>query len=218
MNRTNLPLSEAMNYINEGDILLFRGEGPFSRWIQRGGEGLYSHVGLASWHCKEGCTSSKPILEITEFREWKGGRTTNLAVAYQDHIRKGLIDVYRVPSFYYTLRFNPFVKKVEEYEVNFDGRRVTDHMRAMTGLPYGWSRIWWLMKYKLPVIRLFLGSSIISNDSDVDTFYPVCSTAVAACFSKEGIDLAPNMSDGWMEPSDISRSPLTNYLFTLTAD
>lgn len=216
MKKIIIPIEEARLLIQEADVLLFRGNGFFSKLIQRAGEGSYSHVALASWY--NGSRASS-LLEVTEFREGKGGRTVNLTSAYKKHLEEGLIDVYRINKPLYRTYYNIETKKVEKVAIDFNAKGVTRHMRNLTGLPYGWARIWWIAKNKMVGLRWFANRENVDNDNsamDISKIYPVCSTAVAACFSRYGYDLTRNRADEFMEPSDISRSALLNYLFTLT--
>lgn len=217
MNKTILPIEEARLLIRESDVLLFKGNGFFSKLIQKAGEGSYSHVALASWY--NGSRDSS-LLEVVEFREGKGGRTVNLTSAYKSHLEGGLIDVYRVNKPIYKTYYNPLTKKVEKVAVDFNAKGITRCMRNLTGLPYGWKRIWWIAKNKLAGLRWFMNIEEIDNDSsaiDLSKIYPVCSTAVAACFSKYGYDLTKNRADEYTEPNDIARSAILSYLFTLGA-
>jgi hypothetical protein len=222
MSKILIKYDDALDLIQEGDVLLFRGKGIVSNLIQRAGDGAYSHVGLATWHnCAKRClTSGTPLLEVTEFREGFGGRTTNLAVSYAAHINAQVVDVYRAAETLTRLKFDPGTRQTLSTVIPFDGKAVTDCMRRMTGLPYGWQRIWWIARRKLAFIRWFYTRYDITDDTakaDFSHVYPVCSTAVAACFSSIGYDLVPNRSDEWIEPSDVSRSALLNYLFTLAS-
>src|SRR5574337_490698 len=83
--------NEARELIQEADVLLFRGTGWTSKLLMKAAGGQYSHVALASWCPK--CDGDKDILECVEFREWIGGRTSNLSHQIEQH--NGLIDVYR---------------------------------------------------------------------------------------------------------------------------
>ena len=216
MKKILVPINEARFLIQEADVLLFRGDGYISRLVQRAGEGAYSHVALASWYNGKRDAS---LLEVCEFREGKGGRTVNLTNAYSSQLEKGLIDVYRIGKPLYKTFYNEVTKKVEKNAIDFNAKGVTRYMRNLSGLPYGWAKIWWIMTHKLAFSRLFYNPSNYDDDSsvvDIQKIYPVCSTAVAACFSKYGYDLVPNRADEWVEPSDLSRSAILNYLFTLT--
>lgn len=202
-----MKFSDAQDLLKEGDILLFRGTGLISYFIQRVGRGPYSHVGIASSYRPNG----KVIWECVEFREWKGGRAINLE-RYVDQ-NSGLIDVYRAES----RREVPVYREGRVYTKNiyFNGRDVTEVMRKLTGLPYGWHRIWSIMQIKIPVLRMFGSLEKIYDDTMKELVYPVCSTAISHAFAKYGYDLTPNRSDEYMEPSDISRSSSLHYLFTL---
>lgn len=221
MNKTFIRYDDALNLIEEGDVLLFRGKTLFSWLVEKAGKGRYSHVGLATWHngCKKRCGHAS-ILEITEFREWKGGRTVDFATAYYDKIVNQQVDVYRVTNPITKIEYNHQVKDIIYSKLHLDTKNVTGCLRTLTGLPYGWSRILWMMNNKFIGLRWFSNFDKMSNDeivSDPNKIYPVCSTAVAACFSKFGFDLVPNKADEWIEPSDLSRSALLNYLFTVTS-
>jgi hypothetical protein len=212
MNRTSVTFSQAKNLIKEGDILLFRTKGIISFFIKRAGEGQYSHAAMASAHR----TNGSFLWECVEFREGSGGRSVLLERQVQ--LRDELIDVYRPISPRIEISFSSETGEINETRKKFDGKAVTNLMRRMTGLPYGWKRFWWIAKNKLFGLRLLYSMSEITNDNIVDDIYPVCSTAVASCFSKTGFDLVKNRSDQATEPSDIARSTSIQYLFTLKAD
>lgn len=206
----HLNFQDAQALLREGDVLLFRGGGLFSFLIKRAGEGLYSHVGLAS---AVGTNGGK-MWECVEFREWKGGRSVNLLRYLQQH-NSIHIDVYRPVS---------VIKKIDnitynEIDIIFNAKTLTNHMRSLTGLPYGWNRIIYIMQKKIPFLR---GLYNIERSSDDDIIIDeakgfICSTAVSYCFTKIGYDLLHNRSDLAMEPSDIARSPLLFYLFTISS-
>lgn len=202
---------EAEPLIEEGDVLLFRGKGWISKLLRISGEGLHTHVGIASWH--NGHSSHRGILECVEFREWKGGRAVNLK--YQVETNNCTIDVYRPIPYFSTVYYDDANKRVSSYRKEFDGKLVTNTMRKMTGLPYGWTRIWWIAKHKMIGLRLFVDYNSLVDDQLEDLIYPVCSTAVAYSFSKHGFDLVKNRSDQWTEPAHIATSARLNYLFTL---
>lgn len=211
MQKLILPYSEIKAYINEGDVLLFRGKGFISSIIGSQTDTDYSHIAVASWSNGDANTIDG-MLECVEFREGKGGRTTNLEVQVEQNPNQ--IDVYRAVPNFSTLTFVESTKEVLLSQKDFNGRAVTRIMRKMTGLPYGWRRIWWMAKKKLIFLRLFSKRDLMS-DKLTDIVYPVCSTAVAYAFNTNGFDLINNRSDEWCEPGDISKSSRLNYLFTL---
>jgi len=204
--------------INEGDILLFRGKSLVSWIIQKAGDGQYSHAALATFPKCLACPEDREFIEVTEFREGYGGRTVSLETAYYQDLKENRIDVYRVSEPLKRLYFDNITNSVKEELFHFEPRRVTNIMRNMTGLPYGWGRIWWMAKKKMFGLRLFQSLDKSSNDAiieKIDDIYPVCSTAVAYCYHKVGYDLVPNRADSYTEPNDLARSGLLNYLFTL---
>jgi hypothetical protein len=206
-NRIFLPYRKARDILKEGDVLMFRGRGIASFFIKGAGSGHYSHVAIASANIFNG----RIFWECVEFREWKGGRTVGLERYVGDN--PGIIDVYRPSRIYSGLKF--IDGSVVEYSMRFNPRAVTDDMRQLTGLPYGWLRIWRFIKYNISALRLLHSLDSITNDDTPTTLvYPVCSTALAYAFSRNGYDLMRNRSDDYMQPSDISRSLFLNYIFT----
>lgn len=213
MNKLNIQnYSEIKKYINEGDILLFRGKGLTAKAIGLGSESSYTHVGIASWFNGYANTNIG-ILECVEFREGSGGRSVNLAQQVEKNSER--IDVYRPNPFFYSCQYDENKDNYVFTKKKFDGKAVTRIMRRMTGLPYGWRRIWWMAKNKIPLLRWFTDRSSLMIDDLDDIVYPVCSTAVAYSFNSNGYDLVRNRSDQWTEPGDIARSTQINYLFTL---
>ena len=171
--------------------------------------GQYSHAAIASWVYDE--EGDKSHLECVEFREWKGGRAVNLKSQVEAY--PGIIDVFRASSPQYTMKYDCASGQIHRDAYYFNGKAITSCMRNMTGLPYGWHRILWLFQFYVPFLRLFKKDS--SFDDDAELIYPVCSTAVAHCFSKNFVDLIHLRSDNRSDPSDLSRSPILHYLFTL---
>jgi hypothetical protein len=213
MSRVILPYKEAKVLINEGDILLFRGTGWISKLIYTQTQTYYSHVALASW-VNGRANTEDGRLECVEFREWRGGRSISLKRAVDDH--RGRIDVYRPIPTFSKISFDQETKTTNLVKKDFNGRAVTDILRDLTGLPYGWKRIWWLIKYKLVGIRVFLiPIDTFIDDKVHDIVYPVCSTTVAYAFNINDYDLIYNRSDSYTEPGDIAKSPRINYLFTI---
>lgn len=217
-----LPYSRARSMIREGDVLLFRGQGPVAWFIQKAGEGKYTHVGLASWHGDN--------LEIVEFREGNpialifgstAGTGQGHAVYLESQVKRhsGNIDVYRPVAYHQTAVYDKDMGIVVHDMKRFDGRKITDALRRMTGTPYGWKTIFGFLKYNAFGLRLLYNTSRRAlDDGFVDQNFPVCSTAVAQLFREYYVDLVPNKSDSSTEPSDISRSSLLNYIFTLEWD
>lgn len=211
MQRLILPYKDIKAYINEGDVLLFQGAGWISHIIASQSDTTYSHVGVASWVNGDSNTQYGQ-LDCVEFREGYGGRAVNLETQVKKYPQR--IDVYRPVPSYTSLVFDSVTRTVITMTKNFNGKEVTRVMRRLTGLPYGWSRIWWLIKNKLVFFR-FLSKEALMSDKILDIVYPVCSTAVAYAFNVNEFDLINNKSDEYTEPGHIAMSPRLNYLFTL---
>jgi len=164
--------------------------------------------------------ASRPngLIEVVDFHGSTGGGVShNLARIVKN--QPGEIDVYRPSPIWTNLTFkdNKVNVEVKEFTPKI-ARSITNTMRKMTGLPYGWKRIWWMAKRKLVGLRIFYNPTDLINDELDAIIYPVCSTAVAYAFSKEGFDLIKNKSDNWSEPGHISLSTNLNKLFTITWD
>jgi len=202
---------KAQQLINEGDILLFRGTSWISRWIKRFTQGRYSHVALASWH------ETNAHLECVEFREGAGGRTVSFETQLEKYDKK--IDVYRVLSPKKLIHFDEERQVVLEEWVEYPAHSVTSDLRKMTGLPYGYTRIIWLLKFHLLGLRLLYKDPALYDDTPIENdVYPVCSTAVSTCTSRHQFDLVRNRSDQRTTPSDCARSSACEYLFTPEKD
>jgi len=111
--------------------------------------------------------------------------------------------------------FDKDTKETHLITRKFDGKAVTRTMRQLTGLPYGYSRIWWMLKHKLVGLRLFYSAEDLMLDTVKDVVYPVCSTTTAYAFNIHGYDLINNRSDEWTEPGQIAESTRLSYLFSL---
>jgi hypothetical protein len=201
---------EARSLVREGDVLLFRGTGIASWFIRKAGEGAYSHVGLASWRGER--------LEIVEFREGNpfallvgGNAGQGRAMPLSTQVEKfsNQIDVFRPSDTHEYPDYDDDYHKIRYITKVFDGKKITDAMRNMVGLPYGWKQIVGFAKYNLFGLRLFYNTSrkILDDDYPSQNF-PVCSTSVAMLFRRHYVDLVPNRSDNSTEPSDLARSAL----------
>jgi hypothetical protein len=206
----------AKNLIEEGDFLLFRSGGGFISWlINRAGETTYSHIGICSWHFSQDKTLG--LLECVEFRELYGGRTISLERYVEQNDKR--IDVYRPASPIKTLWLDNDSMKVVSKEAMYDGKLITNEMRQLTGLPYGYRRILWIASHKLPILRAFYDITSVMNDEESNgEVYPVCSSILAFCSTKLGYDFTKNRGDQWMEPSDFARSSYLNYILTLSVE
>jgi len=205
MNRCYVKYQKAREVIQEGDILLFRGVSLISRFIRKFGGGEHSHVAIASW--------SGDILECIEFREFKGGRIVNMQVVV-DRTDDKTIDVFRISPTLVKLRYNG--ESVTTQIIKWTPRLATNIMRRNAGLPYGWKTIILMARKKGFLHRLFCKP--VTDDELVATSYPVCSTAIVSAVRQVFIDLVPFLPDFYVEPPDLARCPLLNYILTITKD
>jgi hypothetical protein len=200
----------AKNLLHEADVLLFREHGwPSYFLIRKMDHSLYNHVGLASRHNGE-----NSIWENIEFRGFTGGRTVSLEEMVKQ--KTGIIDVYRPVPYRIELSYNVTENKVIRKKINCNYKGVTCCMRKLTGMSYGWRRIWWMVQWYIPGLRLFYYTDKIIDDEVENISFPICSSSVPYSFSYNNFDLLKNRADGWMKPGDIALSPYLNYLFTLT--
>lgn len=207
-----IPYHKAYGLIEEGDVLLFRSHSWYSWFVKSYTNSPYTHVGIAS--------RPNGLIEIVDFHGSTGGGVSH-NLAYNVKSQSGEIDVYRPSPIWtrYILTDNELVERDQKEFSPEVAKKITNTMRTMTGLPYGWKRIWWMAKHKLVGLRIFYDPSDLMNDAiDGDIIYPVCSTAVAYSFSKNGFDLIKNRGDNWTEPAHLSLSTNLNELFTLVWD
>ncbi len=204
----NIHFDEAKQLLHEGDVLLFKGRHFFSYFIKRASHSKYSHVGLASWH-----NGDKGIWEIMEFRGFRGGRTVSLEQIVKQ--KPGVIDVYRPSPQIISLECDEKTHDIITTTKECNYKNVTHRMRQLTGLPYGWKRIWWFMQWYIPILRLIYNVNDVIEDEVGEIVFPVCSTSVAHAFSFDDFDLIKNRADEWTQPGDIALSTSLNYLFTL---
>jgi len=87
-------------------------------------------------------------------------------------------------------------------------------MQQWRGLPYGWSQILKMALHYLPLLRLVPQET--KDDATPSTF--VCSTAVAVALRRSFCDMVPFLSDGMVTPTDLARSALLEYQFSITED
>ena len=166
---------------------------------------------MARWH--NGDRKEDALLECVEFHEKHGARSLNLEVYNKMDNRK--IDVYRAVPYRLTTTFDPITKKITHTKVFFDGKAITQDFRKLSGMPYGWRRIWRIALHKMAISRIFYNPDNTTSDEPADIIYPVCSTAVAHFCSLHNWDLVRNKSDEWTEPGYIGMSPIIEYVFSL---
>jgi hypothetical protein len=183
-------LASAADNIHGGDLLLFRsGREPLGRAISIVGRGEYSHCGMAAWWGGD--------LMLLEVREWIGGR----AILLEREVarRPDQIDVYGVaPKFVGSLH----------------AMAAIGAMRRLAGASYGWWSVLRVSLLHLPVLRLF--ARAMTDDEMNNGRPPFCSQAISYAYRTGGrLDPLCNLADAGTEPSDLARSPVFQYRFTL---
>lgn len=200
-----LTYQHARSLIRECDILLFKPQSLICRLWTRVLHSPYFHVALASWH--------NHILEYIEFNTRCGGETASLDTLMS--LKRVSFDVYRPSTNRQTIYYNNYDNTVHIEQQLLHPRKITDRMRNLTGLPYGWLRIWWWITQVIPFTRLIYNMKTLINDRK-KILHRVCASSVANCFSEENFDLVKQKADTYITPLDLSQSTSLNYLFTVT--
>lgn len=207
----NIKYSDAIDLMENGDILLFRGKGLVSWLIKTYSHGEYSHVAILDM--------SEKIPMCCEMREFKGGRCVSLETQVKG---SSIIDVFRPVGEVTYDQTNSYVDPSDEqvkYNVSKITKRFTDEVKnnivlrimKMSGTDYGWLNIISMVKHYIPIFRLLKPKT----QDDEERKLHVCSTAVSYCLRKEYEDPVPFLPDHMVTPSDLSRSPLLKYQFTI---
>lgn len=192
-------------HVQNADILLFRAS-PFPSigwWIAKLSFGRYSHVGIAKRELGE--------LYCIEFREFRRSRKFKVS----DYVKKGaVIDVFRVSPMVKVVSYNNIKEEAEEKSYHFDQNRVNkilERAEYMIGRKYNWASIKNIWFTYMPFVRWFTNSQVKDNNG---TTY-VCSTFISYLLRKYYIDPCPYLPDNYTKPSDLARSNLLNFMFTL---
>lgn len=219
MNYCYIKYNEAKNLLQEGDVLLFRRPNSFwSSLIRASGDSLYSHCALVSFTYGNSCNitnneENDSIIEAIEIKEGVGGRTISLERYINTY--DGQIDCFRPNSEHVRTYFDCSNRKLCQTVIKFNGRSVTNEMRRLTGVSYGWSRIWSMAMRSFVAWRYLFNSRDTFDDSVRSLYHFICSNAIAYCFSKNFVDLVHERSDEYVSPANLANSILLDYIFTL---
>lgn len=195
-----LPIYEINTALKEADILLFKAPS-FPRlgwWISKYTNSPYSHIGLVHFIDKEAY--------CIEFKEFIGCRIYKLS----DYVKEdcGKIDVFRtVRAIYYYDMLHHFTSKTSQ--------SITEDAKKFIGQKYGWYLIAMLIWVYIPIIRLFSKIHIVDIENP-RTF--VCSTFVSYLWRKHFIDPVSFLPDSYTKPSDVARSAIFKYIYTLSCE
>lgn len=192
-------------YVKNADVLLFRSpKFPKIGWfISQLSFGKYSHVGLAKWENEE--------LYCIEFREFRKSRKYPI----KKYIDEGaIIDVFRVSPLIKKVTFDPIIEQTKEKTYRFDKINVIKIlMRAdfMVGRKYAWSSIKNIWFTYMPLVRWFVNN----NTTEKNSKNHMCASFVSYLLRKYYVDPCEFLTDSYTKPSDLARSTILNYLFTL---
>lgn len=217
INRERLMVSyeEATALIESGDVGLVRGSGLISKVIKIGGRGEHSHAAILGWTTNE--EGDHRQLDVAEFREWRGGRS----VKFESQLGMDW-DIYRPKSSVEVVYYeNGAVKRKR---LKTDPESTFWQLKSMTGQPYGWGSIKYAAFRHFPIFRWFYPA--VTCDESLSRYPPYCSQAVAMSWREThkitlqsgktiNIDPVPGLADWLTEPTDLARSRLFDYLFTV---
>lgn len=189
MLRLHVPLSDARQWIQDGDLLLFRGRGAISAV----GRGEHCHAALAGWWHDTLC--------CLEVRGGYGGRVVTLASQVRRY--PGRIDVFQADP--------------DHRWPEFDRRQTVQVMLQFAGERYGFRNLLRVAMFHLPLVRMLCRAN--TDDGRPPLSAPFCSQAcVTATRLGGGVDPVPQLADEATEPADLARSPFYRYRVTLVPD
>lgn len=187
--RLHVPLSQAQDWIRDGDLLLFRRRG----LIATIGRGEHSHAALAGWWGHTLC--------CLEVRGRYGGRVVTLAS-----------QVARFPR-----QIDVFLADPDDRWPEFDRQQTVQTLLQFAGRPYGYRNFLRIALRHIPGMRLLFSPR--TNDVAANTLGPICSEACAlATRLGGGVDPVAQLADELTEPADLARSPFYRYRATLVPD
>ena len=177
--RSELLLRHAERRIQDGDLLLFRGQGLIARLIGIAGRSEYTHAARALWW--------GDTLFCCEVRELRGGRAVTLES--QVARRPGKIDVFET---------NPGGRWR-----GYDSLGAVRYTRRLAGCDYGYLGVLQAALRHLPIWRFWIRPDM--NDQQITSRPPFCSEACAlADRVGGGIDPVPHLADRVTEPADLA--------------
>jgi len=154
------------------------------------GRSPVTHVGMAAWWGDD--------LMCVHTVQWRGGVVDHLSELVAKH--PGRIEVHTI---------------CEAKRRRYKRAVAVEAMKRIIGKPYGWRAILATACVHLPLIRWFV-RPILSDGANGSL--PFCSAAVSKAVRVGGVDLVPNLADGFTEPGDIVRSAALSLRFVLAPD
>lgn len=205
MSKVVIPYQRAKELIKNGDVLLFEGKGFLSFLIKKAGYTNYSHAAIVE-------RIADNILCL-EFREFRGYSQSDL----ENYIKvQARINVFRPKATFEksSLVINNNDIYIKKETMTYDPNKTIAMFRSMSHLPYGYKRIFYMLQRHIPLVRSFIQPDV-DDDLEPKYIYPVCSTIVSTCLRKTYVDPVPFLADICVEPGDLSRSVVLDYLFTI---
>jgi len=186
----SIPYDAALEGLGDGDILLCRrrpGPDLVGRFISTAGRSPYVHAAMFAWW------NGTPF--ALESRQFRGIRAIHL------------------PEFLaqYPGRCDWFAANAGGRWPSFNRMGAVEHMKRLTGRPYGYLNVLAAGLLHAPLIRFFARPDY-SNGGTASKRPPFCSQAVAeATRLGGGVDLVTQLPDHLTEPGDLARSQFYEY-------
>lgn len=178
---------EARADIQDGDVLLFSGDGIWSEVIKAGTGSKFSHAGMAGLiDAPDG-----PDLACMDMMEFYGGRATLLSTYVG--LYKGTVDVFRAKQFSQIQR-----------------SRARSQMFRLMGEPYGRLELFHIMALLIPGVGKLIPQRTNDDGQPCKVF---CSAAVVRAYRRAGVPLT-SKCDIEVSPGELST--LVEYQFSLS--
>lgn len=188
MNR-RLSHREAEPLIEDGDILLFRGEWLVSKLFLAATRATISHSAFTLWWNR-----TLMVCEANEYFSWSGATK-----GVQARIFSQMIGRYRGTTHWFRLK--------DEYRAGLDMDRFVYEAQRNLGLPFGRAP---MLRY---LLHRFLGFRKPLDSPSPGSLF--CGEYVARCYAAAGIRLCPDREAATTMPIDICNCGKLDYLGTI---
>lgn len=189
-----IALDEAKKLVKPGWLIQYRGTGLISSWIRLVTGGIHSHTAMVVEIDKDG----EPI--VAEVREFIGGRLSKLTFQWEQF--GGHLDFYEPKTDHFP-------------ELNISATTIAMKQIALRA-KYNYWNLAKILVRKLPFLWRFFDRGI--NDDlivQIEDKRWHCSDSVAASYQFGGVDPVHYMPNDLVAPSDLTRSLLFDYRFSL---
>ncbi len=203
--QTCIPFEQARTVVQDCDVYLVRGPGLAAKGIKVMTKSPYSHAGTIV------IRHNIPVCH--EINEIMGGRTVPLERLAARHSQK--VDIYRPSPTHTTVAVDPVSGDMNISEWKLDRQKIIRIMKSLARRgQYGWYNLVAYAATHLPFVKWLVEYSM--DDEALSKRAPHCSQAVSYAFRLGFTDLVLNTPDNLTSPGDLGRSPLLNYMFTLS--